>query len=283
LKSDTLFDESFRRRLAVLKRVVARALAGRGGGGRSPIAERGGRIEFADHRAYAAGDELSTIDWAVYARLEKLVVKEFEAPRESQLLLLVDRSRSMALFGKQECALRLAAALGWLGLAAGARVSVASAGGASRWVAAPERFPELLDALERMPVSETADFPQAVQRAPAAAGGRRTAILLGDFYEAEPLARSLAGLARAQKVCVQVIAPDELHAPQSAAVRVSDAETGEARVVHLDASVRARFHEQAEQFLTEREQVAHRHNARFVRVNPADDLVASVEQVLLGR
>jgi len=279
----TLFDDSFRRRLEVLKRVVARALAGRGGGGRSPIAERGGRIEFADHRAYAAGDDLRTIDWAVYARLEKLVVKEFEAPREAHLLLVVDRSRSMTVFDKDTAALRLAAALGWLGLAAGARVAVTSAAGASRWVAAPERFPELLDTLERLPVTDTADFAKAVERSPAAAGGRRTAILIGDLYEPEPLARALAGLGRAQRVCVQTVAPEELRAPQAAAVLVRDAESGDEQELFLDAATRERFHAAASQFLADREQLVQRHGARFARIAPSDDLVAAVEEVLLGR
>jgi len=279
----TLFDDSFRRRLDVLKRIVARALAGRGGGGRSPIAERGGRIEFADHRAYAAGDDLRTIDWAVYARLEKLVVKEFEAPREAHLLLVVDRSRSMSLFGKDVAALRLAAALGWLGLAAGARVAVTTAGGASRWVAAPERFPELLDTIERLPVTDEADLARAVERAPAAAGGRRTAVLIGDLYEAESLARALAGLGRAQRVCVQMIAPEELRAPDAAALRIRDAESGEEQEVFLDAAARERFRSEAEHFLTERAQIAQRHGARFARIAPADDLVGAVEEVLLGR
>ena len=58
-----IFDEEFRARLEVLKRIVARALAGRGGAGRSPLRDRGGRVEFAGHRAYVAGDDARTVDW----------------------------------------------------------------------------------------------------------------------------------------------------------------------------------------------------------------------------
>ncbi len=274
------FDESFRRRLEVLKRVVARALAGRGGGGRAPIAERGGRVEFADHRAYAPGDDPRNIDWAVYARLETLVIKEFEAPREAHLLLLVDRSPSMTPFGKAEAALRLAGALGWLGLAAGARVAVATAAGASRWITGPERFPELLAALEQSG-DGAADFPRAVERSPAAGAGRRTAILVGDFYEAESLSRALVALGRAQRVCVQVVSPDELHAPDAAAVRLRDAESGDELEVQLDDETRTRFAREAEKFLEERAQLATRHGARFTRIAPDADLVAAVEEVLV--
>lgn len=279
-----IFDEEFRNRLEVLKRLVARALAGRGGGGRSLLRDRGGRVEFASHRAYVPGDDARSVDWAAYARLEALVVKEFEAPREGDLLLVVDRSASMAAFGKDAAALRLAAALGWLGLAAGARVACASRGGASRWMSAHERFPELLDALERTPAGGTADLPGAVARAPAPGTGRRTSFVLSDFYEAEGMARAAAALARrsAAVVCVHVVAPEELRPPDGAAVRLRDAESGETLDVALTSGARARFREAAEAFLVDRAAVAARHGARLARVGPGDDLVLAVERVLLG-
>jgi len=276
----TPFDEDFRRRLAVLKRVVARALAGRGGGGRAPIAERGGRVEFADHRAYSPGDDTRNLDWAVYARLGSLVVMEFEAPREAHLLLVLDRSASMEAFGKADAAMRLAGALGWLGLAAGARVAVATAAAASRWISGPERFPELLEAIERAN-GGAADFPRAVERAPAAGGGRRTAILVGDLYEAESLTRALAALGRAQRVCVHVVAPEELRAPDAPAVHLRDAESGAELEVQLDDATRGRFARAAERFLDDRRALATRHGARYARLTPGDDLVAAVEEVLV--
>ncbi len=277
------FDESFRRRLEVLKRIVARALAGRGGGGRAPIAERGGRVEFAEHRAYTPGDDPRTIDWAVYARLETLVVKEFEAPREAHMLLVVDRSASMESFGKADASLRLAAALGWLGLAAGARVAVTTSAASTRWLSAPERFPDLLNLLKRDVSSGAADLQRAVERAPAAGTGPRTAILIGDFYEAEPFGRALAALRRAQRTCVQIISAQELRAPEVAAVSLRDAESGEQMELRLDASVRARFRSEAERFLEDRAHIARSHGANFARVDPEDDLVAAVEITLLGR
>ena len=281
---DEIFDDEFRRRLEVLKRLVARALAGRGGAGRSPLHERGGRVEFADHRAYAQGDDPASIDWAVYARLEALVVKEFEAPREGHLLLVIDRSASMDCFEKDRCALRLAAALGWLGLASGARVACSASTGASRWIAARERFPELLDALRKIPRGGVADLPGAVERAPASGTGRRTALVLSDLYEAKETARALVALRRRAStvVCVHVLAPQELRAPDTPAARLEDAETGEHLALSLDREMRARFHQAAEEFLSDRAALAARHHARLVRIHPGDDLVLAVERIVVG-
>ena len=249
-----IFDEEFRARLEVLKRIVARALAGRGGAGRSPLRDRGGRVEFGGHRAYVPGDDARTVDWAAYARLETLVVKEFEAPRESQMLLVCDRSASMDCFDKDAAALRLAAALGWIGLATGARVACCSRGGASPWITAPERFGELVRVLEKLPMGGEADLPAALEQAPPLGTGRRTAILLSDFYEAEPLARALAVLGkRASNVIgVHLLSDEELRAPADAVVRLEDAESGEVVELEIGGAVRESYRDRAESFLAER-------------------------------
>ncbi len=279
-----VFDDEFRRRLEVLKRLVAKALAGRGGSGRSPLVERGGRVEFAGHRPYAPGDEAKTIDWNAYARLETLVVKEFEAPKEAHLLLVIDRSGSMDSFGKDAAALRLAAALGWLGLAAGARVACTSCRGASPWLTAQERFPELLQALEKIPAGGAADLPAAVERAPAVGTGRRTTVVLSDLYEAEPAARAVAALRRRADalVCAHVVAAEEVRVPAGEGFRLRDAETGEQIELRLDAAARDRFRAAAEAFLKDREALAARHGARLCRVEPQGDLIAAVERIVVG-
>ena len=279
-----LFDSDFRRRLEVLKRLVAKALAGRGGAGRSPLHERGGRVEFAGHRPYVPGDDVRSLDWNAYARLEALVVKEFEAPREAHLLLVLDRSASMACFEKDAAALRLAAALGWLGLASGARVACTASSAASPWLTGTERFPELLAALEKTPAGGVADLPRAVDRAPPLGTGRRTAIVLSDLYEAEPAARAIAALRRraGAVVCAHVLASDELRAPEQPAVVLRDAESGASVTLTLDAATRQRFAAAADAFVAERAGVAIRHGARVCRVAPADDLIAAVERVVIG-
>ena len=278
------FDDEFRRRLEALKRLVARALAGRGGVGRSTLKERGGRVEFEEHRPYVAGDDPKDIDWSVYARLETLVVKEFAAPSEAHLLLLVDRSDSMKLWEKERALLQLAAALAYLGLASGARVACVSSRGGSAWVTGVERFSEVLDTLTRLPSGGVADLPAAVKRAPPAGAGRRTAVLLSDFYEAEETARALAALRSkgAHLVCGQILAPEEVSAPDVAAIALTDAESGEALSLELNAETRTRFSRAADEFIEERFRIAGRHGARLVQVPPAEDLLHRVERVIVG-
>ena len=60
---------------------------------RSPL--RGSSSEFAQHRQYVAGDELRRLDWKVYARNDRLVVKEMFEETTLSCHLLVDASESM--------------------------------------------------------------------------------------------------------------------------------------------------------------------------------------------
>jgi uncharacterized protein (DUF58 family) len=61
---------------------------------RSPL--KGFSVEFAEYRQYFPGDALSTIDWKVYARTDRHVVKKFEEETNLKGYLLFDVSGSMA-------------------------------------------------------------------------------------------------------------------------------------------------------------------------------------------
>jgi len=52
--------------------------------------------EFAEYRAYSQGDDLRHVDWNVFARTEKTFLKRYRGETNTQLLLLLDTSASMA-------------------------------------------------------------------------------------------------------------------------------------------------------------------------------------------
>jgi uncharacterized protein (DUF58 family) len=60
---------------------------------RSPY--KGFSVEFTEYRQYLPGDDLSTIDWKVFARSDRYYVKKFEAETNLDCHLLLDISASM--------------------------------------------------------------------------------------------------------------------------------------------------------------------------------------------
>jgi len=84
---------------------------------------KGQSVEFLQHREYVRGDDLRRVDWKVWARQDRLYVKEFEEETNLRLALLVDGSASMDYrsgpLSKYDCAATLAASLAWLALSHG--------------------------------------------------------------------------------------------------------------------------------------------------------------------
>lgn len=58
--------------------------------------------EFSEHRKYSPGDDMSQIDWQVYARTDRYFVKKFEAETNLTGFLVMDLSASMDFTYQQE-------------------------------------------------------------------------------------------------------------------------------------------------------------------------------------
>ncbi len=56
-------------------------------------------VEFAEHRAYNPGDELRHVDWKVYGRSDRLVVKRYEEETNLRHYVALDTSASMHYAG----------------------------------------------------------------------------------------------------------------------------------------------------------------------------------------
>jgi uncharacterized protein (DUF58 family) len=78
----------------------------------------GQSVEFLQHREYVPGDDLRYVDWKVWARQDRVYVKQFEEDTNVRCTLLVDVSNSMAYgngpLTKYEYACTLAASLAYL-------------------------------------------------------------------------------------------------------------------------------------------------------------------------
>jgi len=218
----------------------------------------GGGIEFADYREYAPGDDIRHVDWTIFLRLRKLLVKLCAEEKELTLLVLVDHSRSMAYGGASKFlqAQRMAAVLAGIALSSGNRAGVLAWGADLREVTVPLRgqraVPLIADRIRRMQPGDEGQ-PLACVREFAARYGRRClAVLLTDLLHPD-WSPVLAGLTASgcEAHVLQILAPEELQPTGRGEVTLVDQETGEEAALHLDAPALDRYQSEIGQWLSE--------------------------------
>jgi len=78
---------------------------------------RGSSVEFRQHREYVPGDDIRHVDWKVYAKSDRIYIKEFEEETNLKAHLFVDQSESMS-YGEErtkfDYAATMAASLAFL-------------------------------------------------------------------------------------------------------------------------------------------------------------------------
>ncbi len=291
------FDPGFLRRLERLAVVARRTLRGAGLGERRSK-RHGGAVEFSDYRGYSPGDDTRRIDWYAYARLETLFLKLFVEEQDLALHVLVDQSASMGTGAdpatgrpsKLDFARRVGAALAYVGLSGGDRVTVrAFRGGEAGPQLGPLRgrdaFMRLLRFLGQDP--EAAGRTSLAQATRAFVARRPTTgvvILLTDLldptgpqgYE-EPLRRLRA--AGHEPYVVHVVSPDEAEPEVGVDVDLEDAETGEVVSVALDRAAVEAYRAAHARFRAEAAAFCRRAELGYVEARtdvPFEDLVLGV-------
>ena len=100
------------RRVGLRYRLGLPRAAMRGAAGMRLGARVGSSLDFHDYRDYQPGDDLRHLDWSVYARSDREIVKLFREEVSPRLDVVLDGSRSMGLAdaSKAAAALMIAAA-----------------------------------------------------------------------------------------------------------------------------------------------------------------------------
>lgn len=234
---------------------VKRRAAGQATGEqRSPAL--GGGIEFADYREYAPGDDVRQVDWSVFLRFRKLLIKLCAEEKELTLVLLLDHSQSMAYgqAGKYRQAQRMAAILGGIALASGNRAAVLAWGADLKEIATPLRgqrsVPLLADRIRRLEAGGPGNPLACVRQFASRYGRRCLAVLLTDLLHPD-WSPVLAGLTASggEAHVLHILAPEELEPPQRGEVTLVDQETSAEAALHLDGPLVDRYQAELRQWL----------------------------------
>ena len=289
-----IFDEKTLRKLDRLALAASQVRMGTIKGERRST-KRGASIEFADYRDYVRGDDLRRVDWNVYARLERPYIKLLEEEEDLAVHLLVDVSQSMdygaadpdgAAEGDQNkfrFTQRLAAALAYIALAAGDRLTVAVLRGdapAAQFGPARGRGHtlRLLKFLEELAPGGSTNLDAALRSYALSARRPGLLFLLSDLFSPAGYRSGLSQLqGRGYEVAVlHVLSPDELDPPLAGDLRLIDAETGAPQDVTLDGSLRELYRRRVANWRDEIEAFCLKRRIHYLGLSTAsawDDLV----------
>lgn len=280
------FDESTLRKLDQLALVASRVRAGATKGERRST-KRGTSIEFADYRDYVRGDDLRRVDWNVYARLERPFLKLFEEEEDLAVHVIVDASKSMnwpdGSLGieatlveernKYQYAVRLAAALGHIALAAGDRltVTVAAGGGLPTHRFGPSRgrggTARLLKFLAGTKAEGSTDLDSALRSYALASDRPGLAFIITDLFSPGYQNGLSAMQAKGHEVgLVHVLAPEEVEPPLAGDLQLIDMETGDPQDVSIDGTLRELYKRRVQSWREEIEAYCLKRGIHYVPV-----------------
>lgn len=216
---------------------------------------RGHGVEFSDFRNYELGDNPRYIDWNLFARSDKLLVKRYLEEETVALYVVIDGSRSLthsSLRAKWDLACHIAAFASYIGLASQDPVTISILGGPHSprfW--SGRAFGPLTSFLSQAtealvsPDARELTLPEEARRAALRVSFPGICLVLSDFLYPLAEVAAVLGAFRARNMelhAVQVLGESDL-APEShsGALTVSDSETGEVRGIALDAASQVQY------------------------------------------
>ena len=277
------FDVEFLRKLERLH-LIAKRLDLMGAKGEHTASRKGFSLEFSDYRRYQRGDDLRYVDWNVYRRLDRLLLKVFTAEEEMNIYLLVDTSRSMAE-GKPlkiDYAKRVAAALGYIGLKNLDRVGGAAFSSGLQALLKLGRgrtqILRLFGFLNRLACAGTTDLREAAHKFTTVFPHPGLVVVVSDLLEPAGWRAAVEELARKkyQLLLIHLLDPGEVQPGILGDVALVDAEGGRERRLYVDAELARRFSDEMANYCRDIESACASHGIDYLRATtqlPFDEFV----------
>lgn len=255
---EELLTPEFMTRLDRLELLSRRIFVGRMKGERRSK-RKGESVEFADYRNYVVGDDLRFLDWNIYARLEKLLIKLFMEEEDLNVTVLLDVSRSMD-WGDPHKGLyvkRVAAALAYIGLVNYDRVSLYGYADTlaheMRGVRGRRLVSQVVRFLKEMPLEGVSNFAAVARRFALRHRGKGVVIIASDFMDKGGFADGLRYLLSRELdlYAIQVLSPEEIDPPLAGDLKLIDAEDQDVAEVTISRPLLDRYRAMLTAYCTE--------------------------------
>ncbi|QRR01132.1 DUF58 domain-containing protein [Dyadobacter sandarakinus] len=254
-------------------------------------------IEFEQYRHYQPGDDPKRIDWKLFARTDKHLVRESSTESDTQIRFLLDLSGSMNYAENGVSRLQysqiLLASLAYLGYIQNdqmslyglknGRVQTLSAAGAAS--SGRQAFQKILVSLEKAEASGTWQSPPHLKFSELQTKTKEKLIFAGDLLQTDDewlaLIRSLANPFR-EVIIFQILGEQESNFNLTGLYRFKDLESG--REIELDAaSVRNAFRDSMTKYLANLKEALQIPHVQLIRVNLNEPIGMVLEAFLTKR
>lgn len=285
-RDDDLFDDDFQRKLDYLAMVSKRVFSG------AMRAERrtkktGSGVEFADHRDYAPGDDIRSVDWSAYSRFQRLLIRLYEEEEDLSIYFILDTSSSMG-FGdgeKLRHAKRICAALAYVGLANLDRVTIVSAtdelSGRMPETRGKARIFRIFRFLSALRPEGHTDLEDSLKTFAAQHKRRGLAVLITDLYDAKGFEKGINVLRynKFEPFVLHVTDPKDRTPELRGDVRVYDCESGEEREVTVTPRILERYAQAYDGYIEQVKRFCTKKQVAYYEANvdvPFDELILRV-------
>lgn len=283
---EALFDEQFLKKLEYLH-VVSRKVFSGGVRAERRTRKVGSGIEFADHRRYTWGDDFRYIDWNVYGRVDKLLLRLFEEEEDLHIYILLDSSRSM-LVGeplKLHYAMQVSAALAYVGLANLDRVAIVPFSDKLHERLPPargkSRIFKVFEFLRNVQAGGTTNLAECVSKLVHQSKRRGLVVLISDFYDPRGFEEGINTLRyhKFEPFVLQVYDQKEARPALHGDLALVDCETGEVKEVTISRSLLEAYMREHEKFCAELSDFCTARSIPYFRTHtgiPFDELILEV-------
>jgi len=253
----------------------------------------GHSVEFTQHREYTPGDDPRHLDWKVWSRTDRYVVKQFEAETNLRCTLIIDASASMQFSSggmtKYDYAATIAACLAYLLLRQQDAVGLVTFDSSVRRLiparSQQKHLDALIQALEVSQPREKTDLEAILRRVTESDPTRGMVVLISDLLTPrEPLFRGLDLLCqrRHDLLVFHVLDPAELEFPYAGTTKFEGLEEVE-EIVCDPRALRDGYLAALKEYLTEVRRGCARRGIEYSLVRTTDYLDAVLTRFLTAR
>jgi len=253
----------------------------------------GQSVEFRQHREYTPGDDLRHVDWQVWARQDRLYVKQFESDTNMRVNLLVDVSNSMdygdGALTKFEYAATIAVSLTYLVLkqqdAIGCLTFDAAVRARIQTLSRKSQMQSIMQALQTTEPANKTDLSSIFKQAAEIFPKRGMMIVISDLLS--DVQQTLKGLRLLRQrghdvLLLHVMDNDEIDFPFSGPTKFEDLES-DTKLACNPKALREGYLESLEEFLTNVRRGCAKAAVDYALVKTSDSLDAVLAKFLSSR